>query len=202
MFLLVSAAGVVFPGPDCISCRGVYVVSSIYIIHSTRSMFEFVLNVALLVSSVVTGLFFVVPYLFLHWKTFKNRFLFSGVINYPNKKVYIVCHLISMSCLPHPNQYWMRVYKTGFRIQRVPHLLLTVTQFQDKFLHEPERFGLEKTTHHSIPVERGRVNLWVAEPLTSSPANIVVFYCHGASSNRGTCFICVLFSDHYCGPIR
>ena len=32
----------------------------------------------------LTALYFCLPYLFLYWKTFRNRFLFSGMINYPS----------------------------------------------------------------------------------------------------------------------
>lgn len=105
-------------------------------------MFEYVFNFFLVLTSLSLVLFFVIPYLFLYWKSFKNRFLFSGVINYPGKR--------------------------------------------DKFLSDPEKFGLEKTTNHTIILDNGgKVNLWLLEPLTEHIQEILVFYCHGASSNRG-----------------
>lgn len=87
------------------------------------------------------SVFVLVPYLFLYWKGFRNRFFYSGVVNYPTPK--------------------------------------------DKHLREPEQFGLSNTTNHSIISNDGVVSLWVLRPTGDVDTQTVLFYCHGASSNRG-----------------
>ena len=105
---------------------------------------DIVYNVLVYGIVLISALYIAVPYLFNHWKLFRNRFFFSGVINYPS-----------------PN---------------------------DKFLSQPEKFGLCNAVNHSIVHEgvKGNINLWILRPTGSKSLNTLILYCHGASSNRGT----------------
>jgi len=111
-------------------------------------MIELVLQIFITLALLFVTVFFTIPYIFLHCKAFKYRFLFSGVINYPSK--------------------------------------------QDKHLSEPSKFGLERTANHVLEVveegrrKPGKLGLWVVEPLEEAPRQqVLILYCHGASSNRG-----------------